>query len=81
MVARNRMGAHVWLGWLMPLFGLVCMIIFLYGVSRIFGRGSCAGQHPAENPQQMDQLIREVRELRAEIKALKEHKTTGEDSS
>ena len=66
--------------WLMPLFGFFCMAIFLYAISRIFGRGFCERSHPTENQPGVDDLIREVRELRSEIKALKEDKQSGEDS-
>lgn len=70
---------HGW--WPMPLFGLICMVIFLYVVSRIFGRGFCGGQSSMEDRRNTDELRREVHELRSEIKALKENKAAGEDFS
>lgn len=70
---------HGW--WPMPFFGLICMIIFLYALSRIFGRGLGDRQSPTEEQRNIDQLTREVRELRSEIKALKENKAPENDSS
>ena len=69
---------HGW--WPMPLFGLICMIVFLYIGSRIFGSGFCGRHHPIDDQRNIDELIREVRELRSEVKALKEDKNPREDS-
>ena len=71
-------GGHMYGWWFMPLFGIFCMIIFLYAISRIFGRGSCGGSHPTESQQSVDDLVQEVLELRSEIRALKEGKESKE---
>ena len=73
-------GGHMYGWWFMPLFGIFCMVIFLYAISRIFGRGFCGRQHPPEDQRSIDELSQEIRELRSEIKALKEDKGPGEDS-
>ena len=68
--------------WLMPLFGIICMVVFLYAVSIIFGRGFCGRQSSTEQQRNIEELTREVRELRSKIKALEENKKApGEDSS
>ncbi len=73
----------------MPLFGLVCMLIFLYFISRIFGSGGrfresslACGRHDYQgNQANTDELRREIRELRNEIKAMKGDKCQQEDAS
>ncbi len=65
----------------MPLFGITCMIVFLYVLSRIFGSGGgFCGRHDQQGPQgNIDELHREIRELREEIKSLKENKDKKEN--
>lgn len=77
-----------WYGWwMMPLFGIVCMVIFLYAIVKIFGnsgfRGpfSCGRQDSGKDQGNTEDLKEEVRALRAEILALKENKKTTEEKS
>ena len=77
-----------WYGWwMMPLFGIVCMVIFLYAIGKIFGnsgfRGPFAcGRHDTGKDQaNTEDLKEEVRALRAEIQALKENKKSKETNS
>ena len=63
--------------WLMPIIGLICMLIFVYVISRINNRnGGCCGPliqgTPRENPQQ-DELLEEVRALRREVEELRKN--------
>ena len=62
--------------WMMPLFGLFCMITFMYVASRIFssGGGFCGRHEQQGNQTNTDELRREIRELREDIKSLKENK-------
>lgn len=70
---------HVYGWWFMPLFGIVCMVIFLYVISRIFGSGGFCGKYPLANDQgNMDELKNEIRELREEVKVLKGNKKSEE---
>ncbi len=58
--------------WFMPLFGIVCMVIFFYVISRIFGGSGFCKKPPCGNDQErIDELKREILELREEIKGLK----------
>ena len=75
---------HMYGGWwFMPVFGLFCMIIFLYVFSRIFGSGGgFCGRHDHQgNGANVDELKREIQELRNEIKTMKEDKGPQEDAS
>ena len=73
--------------WFMPLFGIVCMVIFLYVISRIFGSSGFHGSFPCGRPASekdqttIDELKGEIRELRAEILSLKENKKSEEKVS
>ena len=62
--------------WLMPIFGLLCMLIFVYFLSRIFGRngGGCGpfSQNTSRNNQGQDELLDEIRALRREVEELRE---------
>ena len=60
--------------WFMPIFGLFCMLIFVYFISRIFNRnGGCCGpmnhEPPPASPNQ-DTLLKEIRALRSEVEEL-----------
>ena len=69
--------------WFMPLFGIICMVIFLYVISRIFGNSSfrdyfpCGRQTSGKDQTTIDELKGEIRKLRAEILSLKEKKSEG----
>jgi uncharacterized membrane protein len=66
--------------WLMPLFGLVFMVVFLYMLGRIFGRGNCGNYRPPEN-QDIPELKEEISKLRAELAALSETKKSEENEN
>lgn len=62
--------------WFMPIFGLLCMLIIVYFISRVFNRnGGCCGpanqNTPPENPEQKE-LLEEIRALRREVEELRE---------
>ncbi len=62
--------------WFMPIFGLFCMLIFVYVISRIFNRnGGCCGPFSQntsrDNPDQAE-LLDEIKALRREVKELRE---------
>ena len=74
--------------WFMPLFGIVCMGVFLYVISRIFGNSDsrrspfpCGRHDSGKNQDSVDELREEISALRAEILALKENKKKEEKSS
>ncbi len=67
--------AHMHGGWwFMPFFGLICMIIFIFLMSRIFsGRGCCdpgTDNNTLQNNDLRD-LKDEIRKLRSEVEQLK----------
>ena len=73
---------HMYGWWLMPLFGIVCMVIFLYIISRIFSSGGFCGRHSMGNDQgSVNELKEEIHELRKEITALRESREKKEDRS
>ena len=57
------------MGWIFPLIGLVFIIVVLFAISRFFGRGGgfCGGRRYDE----IDDLRREIRDLKDEIAKLK----------
>ena len=58
--------------WLMPVFGLLCMLIFLYAVFKIFGNGSCRRPSPRTDDQEsLNLLKKEKQQLRREIQTLR----------
>jgi uncharacterized membrane protein len=61
--------------WFMPIFGLICMFIFIFFISRIFTRnGGCCGpfnqDHPGDSPNQ-DALLHEIQVLRHQVEELR----------
>lgn len=71
--------------WFMPLFGIICMVIFLYTISRIFFNNGfrdslppCGRSAKKKDQDTIDELKGEIRELRAEILSLKENKKSEE---
>ncbi len=71
--------------WFMPIFGLLCMVIFLYVIRKIFGNGSfCHRYHPqADDQESINSLKKEIQELRKEIKTLHDNDSNNkkEDAS
>ena len=71
--------------WFMPIFGLFCMLIFIYFISRIFGRkgGGCGSfnQNTPQNRQGQDELLGEITALRREVEKLKLQAKTPEGGS
>jgi len=65
--------------WFMPIFGLLCMLIFIFFISRIFSNrnGGCCGpfnqNHPRENPPNQDALLHEIQALRREVEDLRKN--------
>ena len=63
--------------WMMPVFGLICMAIFVFFVSRIFNRDGCRGPFnpgaPGDN-QKEDELLDEIKALRREVDELRKAK-------
>lgn len=59
--------------WIMPIFGVLCLFIVLFFVSRFIGAGGgFCGRAPAERDSGMEELRKEIRALRDEVKDLKE---------
>ncbi len=62
--------------WFMPVFGLLCMLVFVYFISRVFnGNGGCcrpSGQDTSAENQDQKELLEEIRALRREVEELRE---------
>ena len=62
--------------WFMPILGLLCMLIFVYVITRIFNRnGGCCGQSnqpPPPEDSRQDELLQEIQALRREVEDLRE---------
>ena len=61
--------------WFMPIFGLFCMFIFFYFITRVFNRnGGCCGpfnQNTFRDPPDQAELLDEIKALRCEVEELK----------
>lgn len=68
-------GAPMWgFGWIFPLLGLLCiafMMVFFVRMMRGGMGGAWMCGHGGHHPSETDDLRREVRELREEVKQLK----------
>ena len=63
--------------WFMPIFGLLCMLIFIYFSSRVFNRnGGCCGplnQGTFQANREKTELLDEIRTLRREVEELRKN--------
>ncbi len=71
--------------WFMPIFGLLCMLVFVYFLSRIFGRngGGCGpfNQNTSRDILGQDELRDEIKALRREVGELKKQAKITEGGS
>ena len=59
--------------WIMPILGFLCLFIVLFFVSRFFGAGGgFCGRPPADRDSGMEELRKEIRALRDEVKDVKD---------
>lgn len=62
--------------WFMPVFGLLCMLVFVYFISRVFNShaGCCRPSRQDTSAENQDQkeLLEEIRALRREVEELRE---------
>ncbi|HHD63618.1 MAG TPA: hypothetical protein ENK96_04490 [Desulfobulbaceae bacterium] len=62
--------------WFMPIFGLLCMLLFIFFISRIFNRnGGCCGpfnQKTSRDTPDQAELLDEIKALRREVEELRE---------
>jgi len=56
--------------WIMPFFAIIFLVLMLFIVSRFFG-GSFCGRPPADRDSGIEELRKEIKALRDEIKELK----------
>ena len=54
----------------MPFFGIIFLVLFLLIASRFFGGGFC-GRPPADRDSGIEELKKEIKALRDEIRELK----------
>ena len=57
--------------WIMPFFGIIFLVLMLLIVSRFFGGGGgFCGRPPADRDSSIDELRKEIKALREEIRDL-----------
>ncbi len=60
--------------WFMPFFGIICIVIFLFFISRLFSGRGCGG-FGSDPTDQQDEVLKELKDeisqLRREIDELK----------
>ncbi len=57
--------------WIFPFFGIIFMVLMLLIVSRFFGRGGFCGRPPSARDEGIEELRKEIKALRDEIRELK----------
>ena len=57
--------------WIMPFFGIIFLVLMLLIVSRFFGGGGFCGRRPADRDSSIEELKKEIKALREEIRELK----------
>ncbi len=57
--------------WIFPFFGIIFMLLMLLIVSRFFGRGGFCGRRPSDRDEGIEELRKEIKALRDEIRELK----------
>ena len=57
--------------WIMPFFGIIFLVIMLLIVSWFFGGGGFCGRPPADRDSSIEELKKEIKALREEIRELK----------
>jgi len=57
--------------WIMPFFGIIFLVLVLLIVSRLFGGGGFCGRPPANRDGDIEELRKEIKALRDEIRELK----------
>ena len=65
--------------WIMPFFGIIFLVLMLLIVSRFFGGGFC-GRPPADRDGGIEELRKEIKALREEVRDLKSKGGKGGDS-
>jgi uncharacterized membrane protein len=69
----NGPGGPMYGWWFMPLFGIVFLLIILFIVGRFFqGWGGSCGRPPAGRDSDIDELKKEIKALRDEVRELKD---------
>ena len=57
--------------WIMPFFGIIFLVLMLLIVSRFFGGSGFCGRPPADRDNSIEELRKEIKALREEIRELK----------
>lgn len=57
--------------WFMPIFGIFFLLIVLFIVSRFIGGGGYCRRPPADRESGIDELRKEIKALRDEVRELK----------
>jgi len=67
--------------WIMPFFGIIFLVLMLLIISRFFGAGGgFCGRPPANRDSGIEELKKEIKALREEIRELKNKGEKGSDS-